>query len=211
MRLQAHRITAYRPSTSAGAAGIIWPVNSRKTVWLGGAFFVMALTAGCGGSPATGQTSPNPTLSPATLSCTSGGTASSTWTAPDQRTTTTTPIVSATVSGDTLTLNFDQGTPAFAVTPQATAHFTETNGRGDSLDLAGSAGVLIVFSGFRGDMQNYTGTTSFKPSSQKLAEVREIGDYEGVIGWAAGLNGPGCVNVTSGSSSLAFHFIAQNP
>jgi hypothetical protein len=96
------------------------------------------------------------------------------------------------------------------VTPQATAHFTETNGRGGPVDLAGSAGVFIVLSGFRGDMQNYAGSSDFMPSSPLLAEVREIGDYEGVIGWAAGLSAPGCANVTSGSSSLTFRFIAQN-
>ena len=51
------------------------------------------------------------------------------WTASDKRTVMTPPIVSATVSGDTLTLTLDQGTPAFAVTPQST-HFTETTGLG---------------------------------------------------------------------------------
>ena len=122
----------------------------------------------------------------------------------------TPPIVSASVSGDTLTLTFDQGTPAFAVTPQSTAHFTETSGRGGPVDLAGSAGVLIVLSGFRGDMQNYAGTVDFNPAGPILAEVREIGDYEGVIGWAAGLNAPGCTNVTAGSSTLTFKFV-PNP
>ncbi len=121
----------------------------------------------------------------------------------------TPPIVSATVSGDTLTLTFDQGTPAFEVTPQTTAHFTETNGRGGPVDLVGLAGVLIILRGFRGDMQNYTGSMDFKPGSPMLAEVREIGDYEGVIGWAAGLSAPGCANVTAGSSTLHFQFISN--
>ena len=120
---------------------------------------------------------------------------------------TTPPIVSAAVSGDTLTLTFDQGTPAFEVTPQSSAHFTETGGRGGPVDLTGSAGVLVILRGFRGDMQNYTGTMDFKPASPLLAEVREIGDYEGVIGWAAGLSAPGCANVTAGSSTLTFRFI----
>jgi hypothetical protein len=115
--------------------------------------------------------------------------------------------VSATITGDTLTLTFDQGTPPFEVTPQSSAHFTETNGRGGPVDLAGSAGVLIILRGFRGDMQNYTGTIDFKPGSPLLLEVREIGDFEGVIGWAAGLNAPGCANVTMGGSTLTFHFI----
>lgn len=123
---------------------------------------------------------------------------------------TTPPILSATVSGETLTFTFDQGTPAFEVTPQASAHFTETGGRGGPVDLAGSAGVLIVLRGFRGDMQNYAGTTDFKPASQLLAEVRLIGDFEGVIGWAAGLNSPSCAQVTSGTSSLTFHFVKSS-
>ncbi|MGZ5995661.1 MAG: hypothetical protein ACXWN0_08250 [Isosphaeraceae bacterium] len=75
------------------------------------------------------------------------------------------------------------------------------------MDLAGSAGVLIILRGFRGDMQNYTGSMDFKPASPLLAEVREIGDYEGVIGWAAGLSAPGCANVTAGGSTLTFRFI----
>jgi hypothetical protein len=53
-------------------------------------------------------------------------------------------------------------------------------------------------------MQNYTGTMDFKPGSPMLAEVREIGEYEGVTGWAAGLSAPGCANVTAGSSTLTF-------
>lgn len=75
------------------------------------------------------------------------------------------------------------------------------------MDLAGSAGVLIILNGFRGDMQNYTGSVDFTPGSPMLAEGREIGDYEGVIGWAAGLSAPGCANVTAGSSTLTFQFI----
>ena len=186
-------------------------MRSTNKLGLVGCLAVMGLTAACGSTPGTEPTSPNPTLSPATLSCTSSGAASSNWIAPDMRTMMTPPIVSATVSGDTLTLTFDQGTPAFAVTPQSTAHFTETSGRGGPVDLAGSAGVLIILSGFRGDMQNYTGSMDFTPGSAMLAEVREIGDYEGVIGWAAGLNAPACANVTAGSSTLTFKFVPNAP
>ena len=170
------------------------------------------LLAACGGSP-TASGSPTPSAqsspTPTPLACTLGGTASATWPQPASRTATTPPIVSAVASGDSLTLTFDQGTPAFEVTPQASAHFTETGGRGGPVDLAGSAGVLIVLRGFRGDIQNYTGPADLKPNGQLLQEVREIGDFEGVIGWAAGLNAPGCANVTSGSSTLTFHFIPK--
>ena len=75
------------------------------------------------------------------------------------------------------------------------------------MDLAGAAGVLVVLRGFRGDVQNYTGPSDVKADGTLLREVRMIGDYEGVIGWAAGLASTGCGNVTAGASTLAFHFI----
>jgi hypothetical protein len=116
--------------------------------------------------------------------------------------------VSASFSGDTLTLTFDQGTPLYEITSQSTAHFTETNGRGGPVDLAGSAGVLIILRGFRGDMKNYTGALDMTSTGPTALEVREIGDYEGVIGWAVGLSKPGCAGVTAGTSSLTFQFAA---
>lgn len=172
---------------------------------------LMALLAACGGSStATASPSPTPSPTPTPLACTLSGSASASWPQPSSRTATTPPIVSAAVSGDTLTLTFDQGTPAFEVTPQSSSHFTETSGRGGPVDLTGSAGVLIVLRGFRGDMQNYTGPLDLKPNGHLLLEVREIGDFEGVIGWAAGLSAPGCAAVTSGGSTLTFQFVAHS-
>jgi len=119
------------------------------------------------------------------------------------------PLVSAVVSGDTLTLTFVQGTPAFELTPQATARFTATDGRGGTVVLSGTAGVLIVLHGFRGDMQNYAGTKDLMANGKILVEVRELGEFEGVVGWAAGLGRAGCANVAVGSSTLTFTFLAS--
>jgi hypothetical protein len=175
------------------------------------ALFVAALLplmAACGGTTGPyAQNSASPSASPTPVACTSSGPASTTWTAPGSRTATTPPIVSAVVSGDTLTLTFDQGTPAFELTRQSSAHFTATDGRGGPVDLAGSAGVLIVLRGFRGDMQNYAGPKDFASQGTALLEVREIGEFEGVVGWAAGLSGAGCANVTAGASTLTFRFV----
>jgi hypothetical protein len=167
----------------------------------------LPLVAVCGPTSSTGETSPAVSASPSPLSCTAGGPASPSWQSPDQRMGMTPPIVSATVSGDTLTLTFDQGNPAFEVTPQPTARFTATDARGGTVDLAGSAGVLMILRGFRGDMQNYAGAKDFRANGQTLVEVREIGDYEGVVGWAAGLSRPGCAHVATGPSTLTFTFI----
>lgn len=95
------------------------------------------------------------------------------------------------------------------MTSQPSAHFTETGGRGGPVDLAGSAGVLIVLRGFRGDVANYTGPKDLTATGAILVEVREIGDFEGVIGWAAGLTKPGCANVTASGSTLVFRIIAS--
>jgi hypothetical protein len=55
-------------------------------------------------------------------------------------------------------------------------------------------------------MSNYTGQKDFQTHGSALVEVREIGDFEGVIGWAAGLSSPGCASVTSSGSTLTFNF-----
>ena len=169
-------------------------------------FFVGAACGG--GATATASPASQVSPSPSPVACTSGGPASASWPAAASRTSTTPPIVSAAVSGDTLTLTFDHGTPEYAVTPQSSAHFTATTGQGAPVDLSGGAGVLIVLRGFRGDMSNYAGQKAFTTHGSTLVEVREIGDFEGVVGWAAGLNAPGCTSVTAGASSLTFQFRA---
>ena len=80
---------------------------------------------------------------------------------------------------------------------------------GMAIDLAGSAGATIVLRGFRGDMGNYTGAASLASSGSRLLQVYEIGDFEGVVSWAVGLNGASCATVTVGASSLTFQFIAS--
>lgn len=115
-------------------------------------------------------------------------------------------IVSAAVSGDTLTLTFNDGTPAFEVTTQPSARFLgDPSGR--PITLAGSAGVRIVLRGFKGDTPNLTGVPkSLTSKGPLLRQVAPIGDFEGVLSFGAGLSSPGCANVTSNQSSLVFHF-----
>jgi hypothetical protein len=116
-------------------------------------------------------------------------------------------IVSAAVSGDTLTLTFSNGTPAFEVTTQPSARFLE-DPSGRPSTLAGSAGVRIVLRGFRGDTSNLTGVPkSMTSKGPLLRQVAPIGDFEGVVSFGAGLSSPGCADVTSNQSSLLFRFI----
>jgi hypothetical protein len=170
---------------------------------------VIVLVA-CGSSTGGTQTTPSatsPTPSPPPLACTTGGAASGTWPGPSAGTSTTPPIVSAVAAGDTLTLTFQQGTPAFEVKTQSGTHFVK-DPSGQSVDLAGTAGVTIVLRGFRGDIRNYTGPVSISSDGPRLLQVYELGDFEGVVTWAAGLSSTGCAAVAAAGSTLTFQFVA---
>jgi hypothetical protein len=110
------------------------------------------------------------------------------------------------VSGDTLQFTFTQGTPPFQVLTQSGTDFTE-DPSGKPVTLAGTDGAAIVLTGFRGDQSNYKGDKKLKSSGPRLIEVVELGDSEGNVSWGVGLNGPSCTIVTSGGSTLSFHFI----
>jgi hypothetical protein len=171
-------------------------------------------TAAPGASPATSMLTPTPTAvaaqpaNPPTepvAACSTSGSASASWLAPWNRPATPA-IVAAAATGDTFTLTFDHGTPAFEVSPKSSTAFIR-DPKGDQVVLAGSAGVAIHLSGFRGDVNNFQGTTPRAPAGSLLREVREIGDFEGEVNWAAGLAQPACAAVTSSGSTLTFHFV----
>jgi hypothetical protein len=171
----------------------------------------VALLCACGapGQP-TANTSPNAaTTGTATLACTSAGKASPSWPAAWTRSTSVTPIATATAAHDTFELTFDSGTPDFVVTPQSNAHFFFDSGRAQPIDLPGSDGVLIVLRGFRGDMANYAGPDQIAADGPLLLQVHTLGGSEGQVSWAAGLSRPGCTSVTATGSTLSFHFVAS--
>jgi hypothetical protein len=164
----------------------------------------VVFAAACGSSSTTGQASPSASAS--TLACTSSGPASASWPAAPSAPASPATIVSVVANGDTLTITFRNGTPAFQVVPQATNHFV-TDPRGAAIDTAGTAGAKIVLTGFRGDVSNYDGPVSITSSGQLLKQVYKLGDFEGTVSFAAGLSASGCANVTSSGSTLTFQFI----
>jgi len=176
--------------------------------------FILVLIAGiltaCGSAPATGGggSTPQPTQSPVALTCTSAGTASTTWPkaweASDQPA-----ITKVEASGDVLKLTFVSGTPEFAVTQQPNAKF-EQDASGKPVILQGSAGVRIVLRGFRGDLSNYDGPDKLSSAGPLLLEASNVGDFEGVVSFGAGVSAPACANVTATDSSLTFHFVAAH-
>jgi hypothetical protein len=159
----------------------------------------LALLSACGGTTPT-ATQPSPAV------CTDSDTASQDWPLPQPPPSANPPIVSATVSGDTLQFTFTRGTPPFQVLTQSGTDFTE-DPSGKSVTLAGTDGAQIVMTGFRGDQSDYKGEKKLKSTGPRLLEVVALGDFEGNVTWGVGLSGPSCTVVTSSGSTLSFLFI----
>jgi len=111
-----------------------------------------------------------------------------------------------TVAGDTLVFKFFAGTPQYTITPQANAHFSQ-DASGAPVNLAGTAGVRILFQGFRGFRPNYTGPKTLTSTGPLLLQVAQIGDFEGYVSFGVGLSAPGCATVASNGTTLTLKFI----
>ena len=157
--------------------------------------------------PAGTSPSPSTPTSSSPVACSTSGPASSTWPSADKLPATAA-ITSVSVTGDTMTITFAQGTPAFEVATQPNANFT-ADPSGQAVSLAGKAGVKITLRGFRGDVQNYSGSKSITSTGPILLQASELGDFEGVVTWGAGLSAAGCAAVTASGSTLTFQFIRQ--
>src|SRR5262249_41535795 len=112
-------------------------------------------------------------------------------------------VVSRSASGDTFSVTFDRGVPNFLAVSQPSPRFTSESG--ESVQLAGSAGLRITLSGLQtpGDP---TGSSSLMPGGQELLELRKIGDAGGVVIWAVGLRQPACPTAIASGSTLTFRF-----
>jgi hypothetical protein len=108
-----------------------------------------------------------------------------------------------------LTITFVKGTPAFDVVPQSNAHFV-MDPSGLPASVAGNAGAAVELRGFQSNGQgNFVGAISTTSLGPLLVDVKKIGDFEGVVSFAAGLASPGCAGVTSSGSTLTFHFVSS--
>lgn len=159
----------------------------------------LALLCACGGSAPVAVQTPS-------LQCTTSGVASESWPLPEPPASKTPPIVSVTVSGDTLTFTFVDGTPPFQVLTQSDTEFAQ-DPTGDRVALTGTYGARIVLTGFRGDQVNYAGPKQLTSTGPRVLEVAELGDFEGTLNWGVGLQGQSCANVTASGSTLTYQFI----
>ena len=80
--------------------------------------------------------------------------------------------------------------PSYTVTRQSSTTFTK-DPSGMEVTLQGSDGLKIVFHGASAN-GSYTDSRDIKPGLPVVKEVEQIGDYEAVLSWAAGLSQPAC-------------------
>jgi hypothetical protein len=71
--------------------------------------------------------------------------------------------------------------------------------KGDQVTLAGTTGVLITVHSIT-NWTSFGGPTSFQPGYPFLREARMVQNFEGYQQWALGLQGTGCLRVTTMSS-----------
>jgi hypothetical protein len=92
---------------------------------------------------------------------------------------------------DRITIEFQNGVPSNVdVTPQNNATFTQ-GAIGQSVTLAGSAGLLVVIHG-ADEHTAYSGPIDFKTNYPVLLEARQMEDFEGVVQWGLGLSKSAC-------------------
>jgi hypothetical protein len=64
-----------------------------------------------------------------------------------------------------------------------------------------------VLTGFRDDMQNYTGPVSMTSSGPVALQAYMDGDSEGTVVWGVGTSGSACAGVSPSGSTLTFQFV----
>jgi hypothetical protein len=93
---------------------------------------------------------------------------------------------------DRIVVDFSNGRPDAGVElkPQTGTKFV-TDPKGDTVTLKGTNGLEIVIKG--ADMHtSYSGAKDWVTGFATVAEVRQVGDFEGVVNLAVGINGPPC-------------------
>jgi hypothetical protein len=99
--------------------------------------------------------------------------------------------------------------PAYTVSRQGSAKFIK-DPSGMPVSMRGSAGLRIVFHGASG-VDSYTGSRDITPSLPVVEEVEQLGDFEAVLSWGAGLSQPSCIRTLELSSPTRLVIDVQTP
>ena len=82
--------------------------------------------------------------------------------------------------------------PAYTVSRQASAKFVK-DPSGLPVTMRGSSGLRIVFQG--ASATNYSGSRDQTYNLPVVQEVGQLGDFEAVVSWGAGLSQPSCIRM----------------
>ena len=99
--------------------------------------------------------------------------------------------------------------PAYTVSRQASAQFVK-DASGQPVTMRGSVGLHIVFHGASG-ATSYTGSRDQTPGLPVVQEVEQLGDFEAVLSWGAGLSQPSCLRILELSNPTRLVIDVQTP
>jgi len=99
--------------------------------------------------------------------------------------------------------------PAFTVSRQASTKFVK-DPSGMEVTMRGSSGLRIIFHGASG-ADSYTKSRDITPGLPVVQEVEQIGDFEAVLSWGAGLSRSSCIRTLELSNPTRLVIDVQTP
>jgi hypothetical protein len=99
--------------------------------------------------------------------------------------------------------------PAYTVSRQASAKFVK-DPSGLAVTMRGSAGLRIVFHGASG-ATSYTGSRDQIVNLPVVQEVEQLGDFEAVLSWGAGMSQASCIRTLELSNPIRLVIDVQTP
>ena len=99
--------------------------------------------------------------------------------------------------------------PAYTVSRQASAQFVK-DPSGMPVTMRGSAGLRIVFHGASG-ATSYTGSRDLTPNLPVVQEVEQLGDFEAVLSWGAGMSRASCLRTLELANPTRLVIDVQTP
>jgi len=99
--------------------------------------------------------------------------------------------------------------PAYTVSRQASAKFVK-DPSGMPVTMRGSAGLRIVFHGASG-ASSYSGSFDLTPGLPVVQEVEQLGDFEAVLSWGAGLSRAACLRTLELANPTRLVIDVQTP
>jgi hypothetical protein len=99
--------------------------------------------------------------------------------------------------------------PAYTVSRQASTNFVK-DPSGMPVTMRGSAGLRIVFHGASG-ASSYYGSRDLTPGLPVVQEVEQLGDFEAVLSWGAGLSRASCLRTLELANPTRLVIDVQTP